>query len=365
VRKDVLAQLWDFGVSEYTYEAPVDPYGGGDVSVEASVVFGRIGTNPGELSTPRNVAVGPDGNVYIADSGNHRIQVFDSDGAFLSTFGTFGNEAGQFNEPWGLAVDDQFIYVADTWNFRLQKFTLDGTWVQTIGTGGSPAEGETGGNLYFGPRDIVLLPENRLLVSDTGNHRLQLIDRNGTFISQVGGYGFEPGKLYEPVGIAAGPDGTLYVADTWNRRVQSFTADLLPLNQFAVNGWQSESLNNKPYLAVDSLGRIYVTDPEGYRVLIFAADGRFIGRFGTFGSDLIGGVDIPNGITIDADNNVYVVDSNNGRVLKFGALPADLGTISGAEPPAELNPDAIQQSGDDLLFPPEESAPADAAYPDP
>ena len=102
----------------------------------------------------------------MADTGNHRIQVYDADGQFVRGWGSFGAEVGQFNEPWGLAVDESYVYVADTWNHRVQKFTLEGELVGSYGMSGAPpADDPAGGlGLFFGPRDVVLIGDDQLLV---------------------------------------------------------------------------------------------------------------------------------------------------------------------------------------------------------
>ncbi|MEW5989198.1 MAG: NHL repeat-containing protein, partial [Chloroflexota bacterium] len=319
IRKDVLANLWDYGVGAVNAEAPVDPYEANEFTPEAALTIGAAGAGQGQLQGPRNLAIGPDGNLYVADSGNHRIQVFDPSGGFVRAWGSQGDAAGQFNEPWGIAVDENYVYVADTWNHRLQKFTLRGDFVQTIGQGGSPAEGQEGGGLFFGPRSILLLPDDQLLVTDTGNHRLQILSRDGQFVRQVGLRGSEPGQFNEPVGLAVAPDGSIYLADTWNGRIQKFSAELQPLLQWQVDAWEGESTNNKPYLAVDNDGRVYVTDPEGYRVLIFSGDGEYLGRFGRYGQeqDALG---LPTGIAVDGRDNVYVTDAANNRILQFAPI---------------------------------------------
>jgi sugar lactone lactonase YvrE len=281
---------------------------------------GLPGVGPGEFSTPRNVTIGPDGRIYIADSGNHRIQVFDADGSFQTSWGEFGVEPGNFNEPWNLAVDESYVYVADTWNYRIQKFTLDGVLEAVYGRNGSPIDqNDPGLGLLYGPRDILLLDDNRLLVTDTGNHRLQVLDRDGNFLQSIGQFGSQPGQFNEPVGLANGPEGSVYVADTWNGRIQQFTSDFTPAYQWSVNAWYSQSIDNKPYLATDSAGRIYVTDPEGYRVLIFNAFGDYIGRFGSFGTGPTQFA-LPVGIAIDAQDNVYIADTHNNRIVKYPAL---------------------------------------------
>jgi len=330
IRNDVVADLWDYGVGAVSAVPLVDPYEAGALALAPQLTInpaGVAGTGEGALTSPRNMEPGPDGLIYVADSGNHRIQVFDRDGQFVRGWGSFGSEPGQFNEPWGLAIDDQYLYVADTWNHRIQKFTLDGTLVGVFGQSGSPAaEDPSGGlGLFFGPRDIVLLGDDRLLVTDTGNHRLQELTRDGEFISVIGSFGNQLGQFNEPVGLAVGPDGSVFVADTWNGRIQRLSPDLVPTGEWHVEAWAGQSINNKPYLATDSNGRIYVTDPEGYRVLIFSPNGAYLNRFGQFGTDA-NSLGLPNGIAVAADDTLWVADAGNHRVLGY---PPVFGAPSG------------------------------------
>ncbi len=324
IRKDVLADIWDHGVGAVSAAGLVDPYEANALALTPALVInesGLAGTAEGALSSPRNIAIGPDGLVYVADSANHRIQVFDADGVFLRGWGSFGTEAGQLNEPWGLAVDDEYVYVADTWNHRVQKFTLEGELAGAFGLSGAPsAEDASGGlGLFFGPRDIVLIGEDQLLVTDTGNHRLQLMGRDGTFLRQVGAFGNQLGQFNEPVGLAVAPDGSIYVADTWNGRIQRLSPDLTSTGEWRVDAWYGQSINNKPYLAVDSQGRVYVSDPEGYRVLVFGPSGAYMNRFGQFGTDL-NSLGLPNGLAVDAQDTLWVADAGNHRLLKFPAI---------------------------------------------
>lgn len=323
IRNDVLPTIWDYGVGAVAVGELVDPYAEGELTLEPVMILNETGvasTADGQLALPRNMAVGADGRIYVLDSGNHRLQVFEPDGTFVTAWGSFGTEEGQFNEPWGIAVSEEHVYVADTWNHRVQKFTLDGDFVDAFGASGSPdpESGDEGLGLFFGPRSIVLLNDGRLLVTDTGNHRMQVLDSEGNFEFQVGAFGNDLGQMNEPVGLGNGPDGYIYLADTWNSRVQQFSPDLFAVSDWLVDAWDGTSINNKPYVAVDSANRVYVTDPEGYRVLIFNSDGTYIGRFGTFGTGR-NNFGLPNGIAIDAEDNIYIADSGNNRILKFAS----------------------------------------------
>ncbi len=340
IRKDVLANLWDYGVSAAAIEPPVDPYAEGEIPFAPIAVYGSPGSGPGQFTSPRNIAVGPDGNLYIADSGNHRIQVLDSEGNFLREWGQFGPGPGQFSEPWGIAVDSQYVYVADTWNYRVQKFTLDGEFVDSWGESGVAADipGDSGG-YFFGPRDVELLPDNQIAVTDTGNHRIQIFDREGNFIRAIGTLGGLLGQFNEPVGMAGGLTANTYVADTWNGRIQKFDSGFFPIMEWPIDGWEGNSTNNKPYVAVDSQGRVYATDPENYRVLIFDPFGIYLARFGQFstGSD---GFGLPNGIAIADDDTIYVTDAVNGSILKFAPISLS------SQPPDSLQPGAGESEGD-------------------
>ncbi|HET6445813.1 MAG TPA: flippase activity-associated protein Agl23 [candidate division Zixibacteria bacterium] len=331
IRKDVLATLWEHGIDALAAEPPFDPYAEREFQVNPIQYFGSLGSGEGQLDTPRNVAVGPEGKLYVADSGNNRIQVFDNKGFHVTDFGVPGTGPGEFNEPWGIAVDDQFVYVGDTWNHRLQKFDLDGNFVSTIGQYGRLGEGESGGGYFFGPRQIVVLEDGNLLVTDTGNHRFQVLQPDGQFLQFIGAEGMEIGQFLEPVGIAQGPDETVYVADTWNGRMQRLNPNLISEFEWPVDAWYGESINNKPYVAVDSAGRVYVSDPEGQRILIFDEFGQYLGRFGTF-SEGVGSLGLPTGIAIDDENNIYVVDTLQHQVLKFAPIFPDMTTSEGAEP---------------------------------
>jgi DNA-binding beta-propeller fold protein YncE len=257
----------------------------------------------------------------VADTANSRLVKFDSEGKLLAAWSQGRTPEGQappapntFIEPWGVAVDSEGnVYVADTWNHRVQKFDAQGQFLLEWGAPGVAADGP---DRFWGPRGIAISPDGQVYVTDTGNRRVVVFDGNGRFLFEFGGEG-EAG-LNEPVGLALGPEGQVYVADTWNGRVAVFSEAGEFMRSWPVQAWAGESLDNKPYLAVDSRGQVYVTDPEGYRVIVFSNDGQPLGTFGQYGPepDAFG---LPVGIVIGLDDSVWVSDAGNNRLARFAA----------------------------------------------
>jgi len=96
----------------------------------ANYSWGSAGSDAGQFDEPSGLAVDSGGNVYVADENNHRIQKFTSAGVFITQWGVYGSGDGQFDEPSGVAVDsDGNVYVADEGNDRVQKFTPAGVFV--------------------------------------------------------------------------------------------------------------------------------------------------------------------------------------------------------------------------------------------
>jgi DNA-binding beta-propeller fold protein YncE len=290
VRKDIAAQIWDYGVgpTELSETIVEDPFEKLKQTRVADIVVGGIGQAAGQFQSPRAVAVG---------------QKFDANGNFLLAWGSAGNltqstdAPGLFNEPWGIAVDSAGnVYVSDTWFHRVQKFNADGQFLTSWGVFGTDLN-----DLYamWGPRGIAVDAQNRVYVADTGNKRVLIYDQDGNALGQVGGPGSLEGQFDEPVGVAVSGDGRIFVADTWNQRVEVFGPDYAYQSEWPIVGWYGQSLDNKPYLALDGGGRVYVSDPEGYRVLVYTETGEPLESWGDFGVEAHT-FGLPAGLAVDA-----------------------------------------------------------------
>ncbi len=336
VRADVAAKMWEYGSAPAPSLLETDPFEGRRVVVAAQGVLGPDLGDAGSLLAPRDVAVAPDGTLWIVDTYNHRIVHWDPvEHRALAVLGERQDAdplaPGVFNEPWGVAVaPDGSVWVADTWNQRLQHLSPEGEVLQVVDH--IPAAAVPN---FYGPRDVAVDAAGRVYVADTGNKRIVVFDAQGRYLTYLGGPGLGPGQFEEPVGLAIGPDGALYVADTWNQRIQVLQMvdehTLAYVREWSVPGWYGQGVENKPYLAVDAQGRVYATDPEVGRVLVFDASGNPLWAWDSGPGGPLGTI---NGLAVAPDGTVWVVEASANRLIAFappGAAPAPASEGQGSE----------------------------------
>lgn len=179
--------------------------------------WGERGIENGQINFPRAVAVNSAGEIWVSEySKAERVQRFGPDGAtWLFTLGHAGDGPGEFNRAEGLCVDAQDrLYVADSCNHRIQIFSPDGELLQVYGR---PGEGP--GELSY-PYDIRVDADGTQFVCEFGNSRIQVFDAEGHSLEIIGGPGDTPGHFNNPWSLALDSAGDLYVADAANHRVQ-------------------------------------------------------------------------------------------------------------------------------------------------
>jgi DNA-binding beta-propeller fold protein YncE len=125
--------------------------------------IGKRGVGPGEFNLPRDVTIAPDGSIYVVDGGNFRVQKFDKDGKYLSSFGAIGRQSGQFSRPKEAAVDPSGnVYVVDTAFGNFQIFNSEGQVLLAIGV----RSNTNGPAMYSLPAGIAVDDDGRIYVVD-------------------------------------------------------------------------------------------------------------------------------------------------------------------------------------------------------
>jgi len=181
--------------------------------------WGKSGTNRGELTLPRSVAVDSRGDVFVTEYTRvDRVQGFaGSDKKPFLLFGDPGSGPGQFNRAEGIGLDKEGrLYVADSCNHRIEVFSPDGKWLRSYGQ-----PGNNRGEMSY-PYDVRVDPAGNQFVCEFGNSRIQVFDAHDQPIEIIGGPGAAPGQFSNPWSIALNSRGDLYVCDAGNHRVQKF-----------------------------------------------------------------------------------------------------------------------------------------------
>jgi len=323
VRGDLVA-----GGVGMTAAAPASP--------DLRLVARQVVILPAGGGQPTGVAVDAQGNLYVADTGGHRIHVYGPDGRLMRSLGGQGATLGELYEPRGLALDAAGnLYVADTWNARIVKYDPEGRAVAAWGSGdqdlgdgrratiteGDPARNAAAPLGLFGPRGVAVDARGNVYIADTGNRRIIVTDSDGTFLYQFGSAGAGPGQFNEPASLAVDAQGNLYVADTWNSRVQVFAPDgagrvgPIPIVTWQVTGWRPNTYDDPALIAAPD-GTVFVSVPGRSQVIAFNLRGDPLLRWSGQSNDLVA-LTSPSGLAVDAEGAVWVTDRATNRVLRF------------------------------------------------
>ncbi len=334
------------------------------------------------------MAADTDGNLYIADTNNHRIRKIDPLGTITTvagdgTAGDGGDEgpatAAQLNAPRGVAAGS--LYIADTDNHRIRKINDDETIATVAGDGTAGYSGDGGpatAAQLDSPSGVAADATGNLYIADTDNHRIRKVDALG-IITTVAGDGTAgdggpaaAAQLNSPSGVAVDADGNLYIADTGNHRIRKVDA-LGIITTAAGDGTAGDGGDDGPAaaaqldspsgVAADADGNLYIADTNNHRIrkvdalgiiTTVAGDGT-AGFGGDDGEAAAAQLNAPAGIVVDAAGNLYVADSDNHRIRKVQALLAPPAPV---EPPAQPAP-AVRARTFELLFVlPQDAAPA-------
>jgi len=270
--------------------------------------WGRQGTGTGDFYLPYGVTADSAGNIYIADTYNNRVQVFDANGTYKGNWGQKGTGQGSFVLPYDVAVDRQgYVYVADTYNFRIQKFDTNGRFILQWGQKG------VGNGQFAFLSGIAVGPEGSVYTTDAKLHRIQVFTGDGRYLRSWGQPGKDNGSFVTPMGLDVDEQGNVYVADSKMRRIQKFGS--------RGNFLAAMTLSNMVYPTDVSVnrasGNVFVLDAASHYFWELSPTGQNLRSFGGPGRNSAQFVK-PYGICTDEVGNVFVADTGNSRIQKFG-----------------------------------------------
>jgi RHS repeat-associated protein len=335
------------------------------------------------LNIPRDIAIGPDGSIYISDTANCLIRRVGPDGVITTVagigsdedgYGGFSGDGGpaleaELNLPGGIAVGpDGSIYIADTGNHRIRRIDRNGIITTVAGDGsyrhsgdGKPAVDAS----LNSPSDVAVGPDGSLYIADTENSRIRRVSPNGiiTTVAGIGPRGFSgdggpatKAQLNLPRGIAIGSDGCLYIADTINHRIRRVGTDgiITTVAGTGFHGYQGDGglatkaqLNMPEDVTVGLDGRLYIADTENHCIRQVSAGGIIttVAGNGTAGYTGDGAlpteaqISNPMGVAVGPDGSLYIAQPLNNCIRGLvQPLPGsiDLDLIIPSEDGSEL-----------------------------
>lgn len=350
----------DYATGTYT----VSTFAGGAIQGSSDNSVGTSAT----FRLPLGICIDSNDNIYVADSGNHCIRMITSVGAVSTIAGTgissFVDGIGtvaRFNSPWSIAVDSNFnLYVGDNVNDRIRKIipSSAGWTVSTLagGAGYGFLDGTGNAAKFSNPAGVAVDSCNNVYVADNWSHRIRKITPGGivTTLAGSGSAVFADGigagaSFNTPRGMCIDKSNNLYIADTSNNRIRKIAIDstndianvrlpltdstLVPIGTVTTLGTTTYS---QPLFTIfDTLGNMYVScygehkiykvTPEGTRTTLAgsgtAAFNNAVGAAASF--------NMPCGLAIDANNNIFVADHNNHRIRRIDSAN-NVTTVAGS-----------------------------------
>jgi DNA-binding beta-propeller fold protein YncE len=250
--------------------------------------------------------------LYVTDTNNKRVQVFDVSGTAIHQFGKEGDDPGEFMFPYGITNDKKGnIYVADLYNGNISIFSNKGKFVDYF------KETDDKNKVIKAPGGIRIF-EEKLYVTDIEQSKVFVFDLTGKKLMELGKSGMNDGEFRAPNALTVDKEGNIYVVDTGNQRIQVFSGDGKFLRNIngSKDGKGSSVFVNPRGIGIDSRGIVYVVNNLTHFVYGFNEKGEKVFEFGGMG-DSNEQFYLPNGLFVDDNDQVYITDTLNQRLAIY------------------------------------------------
>jgi len=260
----------------------------------------------GGFALPSDVAVSKN-TLYVVDGSKHRVVAFDLDGRYRFQFGGQGSGPGQLNYPVGIDVAGDKIYVADSGNKRIQVFNNKGKALHSF-----PVKFR---KKILRPVDVLMDTRKQELYVSSSDHHMLVFSSKGKLKRHWGKHGVNVGDFRYPATLARMTGDRIAVVDVLNSRVQLFDRDGKFSLQIADWGVLPGRVFRPKGVAVDKQGRVYVSDSYLNLVQVFSETGRFLYVLGKNGTPYK--TTTATGMTVDANNRLYITEMRRNRIRVF------------------------------------------------
>ena len=280
--------------------------------------IGRPGQGAGQFLRPVGLALDHRGQLYVADSGNNRVQVVDEDGDFIAEYGRHGWRTGEFDTPTDVAINYQrteLLYVADTGNSRIQYCNLVDRIFRIIAGSRSNydlREGEENRAIELDlPEGVGIGRNGEVYTIDTGNHRFIQFNTDGLPALIRGEFGRAMEQFRDPTDLAVDTRGNVYIVDTGNHRIKKYDFSGNLVQMWGTEGNALGQFREPSHIALDRWNYLYVTDGGNRRVQVFKRGGQPVMAFTS--EELVE----PTGIAISRDSRIFVSDIGTNTIQVF------------------------------------------------
>lgn len=298
--------------------------------------FGSKGSGKGQFEKPMGIVADNSGKVYIADSRNKRVQIIEVNGSYKPMMAATVSQAPIVDYAESIPVEKSIVDLTYSPNYGLYALSEESGKIIHQGMNAQFTYGEfEDRDLKFSaPQALAVRVDGAMLVADTGNHRLQFVNPDGTHDYFFGTRGSDDGQFDSLGGVAVRDDGFIYISDTKNNRIQVFNNDGIYLDSFGTHGESGKNgsaelgwFHHPKTLKFDSTGMLYVLDSRNKRIQVFDRSGSPVKEIGSADSKIQ--LEQPVDIAIDERDYLYIADRGAHKVKvldPYGELVTEFGS---------------------------------------